>query len=54
MMNLKKLAWKNLHRRKARTVFTGLGIFLGIGTFVALVSISSQMEGAVQDKLDRY
>ncbi len=54
MMNLKKLAWKNLHRRKARTVFTGLGIFLGIGTFVALVSLSSQMEGAVQDKLDRY
>jgi len=53
-MDLKKLAWKNLHRRKARAVFTGLGIFLGIGTFVALVSLTSQMEGAVQDKLDRY
>ena len=53
-MDLKKLAWKNLHRRKTRAVFTGLGIFLGIGTFVALVSLTSQMEGAVQDKLDRY
>lgn len=53
-MNIRKLAWKNLLRRKSRAVFTGLGIFLGIGTFVALVSLTSQMEGAVQDKLDRY
>src|SRR3990170_2780389 len=53
-MNLKTLAWKNLHRRKSRALFTGLGIFLGIGTFVALVSLTSQMEGAVQEKLDRY
>ncbi len=53
-MNLRKLAWKNLHRRKSRALFTGLGIFLGIGTFVALVSLTSQMEGAVQEKLDRY
>ncbi|GAB4364755.1 MAG: ABC transporter permease [Deltaproteobacteria bacterium] len=53
-MNLRKLAWKNLHRRKSRALFTGLGIFLGIGTFVALTSLTSQMEGAVQEKLDRY
>ncbi len=53
-MNIRKLAWKNLLRRKSRAVFTGLGIFLGIGTFVALVSLTSRMEGAVQDKLDRY
>jgi putative ABC transport system permease protein len=53
-MNIRKLAWKNLLRRKSRAVFTGLGIFLGIGTFVGLVSLTSQMEGAVQDKLDRY
>jgi len=53
-MNLRKLAWKNLHRRKSRALFTGLGIFLGIGTFVALASLTSQMEGAVQEKLDRY
>ena len=53
-MNIRKLAWKNLHRRKSRALFTGLGIFLGIGTFVALVTLTSQMEGAVQEKLDRY
>lgn len=53
-MNLRKLAWKNLRRRKSRALFTGLGIFLGIGTFVALVTLTSQMEGAVQEKLDRY
>jgi putative ABC transport system permease protein len=53
-MNLRTLAWKNLLRRKPRAVFTGLGIFLGIATFVAIASITSQMEGAVQDQLDRF
>jgi len=53
-MNIRTLAWKNLRRRRSRALFTGLGIFLGIGTFVALSSLTSQMEGAVQDKLDRY
>lgn len=53
-MNIRKLAWKNLLRRKTRAVFTGLGIFLGIGTFVALSSLTAQMEGAVRDKLDRF
>jgi ABC-type lipoprotein release transport system permease subunit len=53
-MNLRTLAWKNLLRRKPRAVFTGLGIFLGIATFVAISSITSQMEGAVQDQLDRF
>ncbi len=53
-MDLRKLAWKNLRRRKSRAVFTGLGIFLGIATFVAISSITSQMEGAVRDQLDRF
>ncbi|MBP2675840.1 MAG: transporter permease [Deltaproteobacteria bacterium] len=53
-MNLRKLAWGNLLRRKSRAVFTGLGIFLGIATFVAIASLTSQMEGAVRDQLDRF
>jgi putative ABC transport system permease protein len=53
-MNVRKLAWKNLLRRRSRALFTGLGIFLGIGTFVALSSLTAQMEGAVQDKLDKF
>lgn len=53
-MNLRKLAWKNLLRRKSRAAFTGLGIFLGIGTFVALSSLTVRMEGAVRDKLDKF
>jgi putative ABC transport system permease protein len=53
-MNLRKLAWKNLLRRRSRAVFTGLGIFLGIATFVAISSLTARMEGAVQDKLDRF
>ena len=53
-MNIRKPAWKNLFRRKSREVFTWLGIFLGIGTFVALASLTAQMEQAVRDKLDRF
>src|SRR5512134_2873813 len=53
-MNLRRLAWKNLLRRKSRAFFTGFGIFLGIGTFVALASLTVQMEAAVRDKLDRF
>ncbi len=53
-MNIRTLAWRNLFRRKSRAVFTGLGIFLGIGTLVALSSLTMQMEGAVRDKLDRF
>jgi len=53
-VNLRKLAWRNLARRRSRAVFTGLGIFLGIATFVAISSLTSGMEGAVQDKLDRF
>ncbi len=53
-MNIRKLAWKNLFRRKSRALFTGLGIFLGIGTFVAISSITMRMEGAVRDKLDKF
>src|SRR4030067_951172 len=53
-MNIRKLAWKNLFRRKARAGVPGLGIFVGIGTFVALSSLTMQMEGAVRDKLDRF
>ena len=53
-MNIRKLAWKNFFHRKSRAVFTGLGIFLGIGTFVALASPTAQKEQAVRDKLDRF
>lgn len=53
-MNIRTLAWKNLSRRASRATFTGLGIFLGIGTFVALSLLTSRMEEAVQDQLDRY
>jgi putative ABC transport system permease protein len=53
-MNIRTLARKNLLRRKSRAIFTGLGIFLGIGTFVAIFSLTSRMEDAVRDRLDRY
>lgn len=53
-MTIRTLAWRNLSRRKARALFTGLGIFLGIGTFVALSTLTARMEGSVREKLDRF
>jgi len=47
-MNIRKLAWKNLFRRKSRAVFTELGILLGIGTFVALASLTAQIGGTLK------
>jgi putative ABC transport system permease protein len=37
-------AWKNLWRRRLRTVFTLVGITMGIGAFVALVGFSRAFE----------
>ena len=37
-------AWKNLRRRRLRTLLTLCGITMGIGAFVALVGFSRSFE----------
>jgi putative ABC transport system permease protein len=43
------LIWKNLLRRPARTVFTAVGVGLGVGLIVALLSITSGVHQTAED-----
>jgi putative ABC transport system permease protein len=43
------LIWKNLLRRPARTVFTAVGVGLGVGLIVALLSITSGVHRTADD-----
>jgi len=43
------LIWKNLLRRPARTMFTAVGVGLGVGLIVALLSITSGVHKTADD-----
>lgn len=45
------LAIKNLRRRKLRSWLTVIGIFIGIASVVALISVSYGMEAAIKEQL---
>jgi putative ABC transport system permease protein len=53
-MQLRHIAWASLNRRKARFAFLLVAVALGIGTVIALVSLSAAMRTAVSDELDRF
>lgn len=53
-MQVRHMAWASLNRRKGRFVFLLLAVTLGIGTVIALVSLSTAMRSAVGDELDRF
>jgi putative ABC transport system permease protein len=53
-VNLRRIAWSNLRRRKARAAFLIAGLTIGIGTVVALLTLSSALRVQAQDNLERY
>ncbi len=53
-MQLRDIAWASLKRRRARAAFTLAAVALGIGTVVALLSLSRAMRAEVGDELDRF
>jgi putative ABC transport system permease protein len=53
-MQLTDMAWAGLTRRKGRFGFMLAAMILGIGTVVALVSLSRAMRAEVSDELDRF
>ena len=53
-MQLKDIAWASLKRRRARAAFALAAVALGIGTVVALLSLSRAMRAEVGDELDRF
>jgi putative ABC transport system permease protein len=48
-MTWPSLIWKNLLRRPARTVFTAVGVGLGVGLIVALLAITSGVHRTADD-----
>ncbi|MBI2834073.1 MAG: ABC transporter permease [Acidobacteria bacterium] len=53
-MQLRDIAWESLKRRRGRFAFIVTALMLGVGTVVALVSLSRAMQADVSDELDRF
>jgi putative ABC transport system permease protein len=47
-MNLGKLVWRNLLRRRGRFVFTLAGVSVGMAAFVALMTIGQGLTGEIR------
>jgi len=53
-MRISTIAFANLKRRKGKAIFLTLGIAIGIGTAVALLSLSSSIKEEIGSQLDRF
>lgn len=53
-MRISTIAFANLKRRKGKAVFLTAGIAIGIGTAVALLSLSSSIKEEIGSQLDRF
>jgi putative ABC transport system permease protein len=53
-MRISTLAFANLNRRKGKAVFLTLGIAIGVGTIVALLSLSTSIQAEIGEQLDRF
>src|SRR4030095_12022281 len=53
-MRITTIAFANLKRRKGKAVFLTIGIAIGIGTAVALLSLSSSIKEETDSQLDRF
>jgi putative ABC transport system permease protein len=53
-MRITTIAFANLKRRKGKAAFLTIGIAIGIGTAVALLSLSSSIKEEIGSQLDRF
>src|SRR5215216_983865 len=53
-MRISTIAFANLKRRKGKALFLIVGISIGIGTAVALLSLSSLIKEEIGSQLDRF
>jgi putative ABC transport system permease protein len=53
-MNLNKLAFNNIRRRKLRSFLTMLGIIIGVATIVVLVGTTAGATTALKDETNEY
>ncbi len=53
-MNLYKLAFNNIRRKKLRSALTALGIIIGAATIVVLLGITAGATSEVQEQTDQF
>jgi putative ABC transport system permease protein len=53
-MRISTLAFANLKRRKGKALFLIIGIAIGIGTAISLLSLSHAIKSEIGDQLDRF
>ena len=53
-MRISTIAFANLKRRKGKAIFLIVGIAIGIGTAVALLSLSGSIKDEIGSQLDRF
>lgn len=53
-MRISTIAFANLKRRKSKAIFLIIGIAIGIGTAVALLSLSGSIKEEIGSQLDRF
>ena len=53
-MRISTLAFANLNRRKGKAIFLAAGIAIGVGTIVALLSLSNSIQEEIGTQLDRF
>ncbi len=53
-MRISTIAYANLKRRKGKAAFLAAGIGIGIGTVVALLSLSGSLRDEIGSQLDRF
>ena len=53
-MRISTLAFANLNRRKGKALFLTIGIAVGIGTVVALLSLAGSIQEEIGAQLDRF
>lgn len=53
-MRVSTLAFANLNRRKGKAIFLMAGVAIGVGTIVALLSLSASMQEEIGAQLDRF
>jgi putative ABC transport system permease protein len=53
-MRISTIAFANLKRRKGKAIFLTIGIAIGIGTAVALLSLSGSIKEEIGSQLDRF
>lgn len=53
-MDLYKLAFNNIRRRKLRSILTTLGIIIGVATIVVLLGVTNGVTSAIKDETNEY